>query len=66
MRFKIMCHKGDSLYDYDIPEMAAIKFDELIGSGMLPMVIEKSGNRLLTKFEPDVDEVMWMPAVVGG
>ena len=66
MKFKIMCRKGDSLYDYNNTEMAEIKFNELVGDGLLPMVIEKPNNRILTKFESGIEEIIWMPAVVGG
>ena len=66
MRFKILCDKGDAAYDYDTVEMAEIKFDELKADGFLPMVVEPEGNKMLKAFDPDVDEVMWVPAIMGG
>ena len=67
MKFKIMCHKGDAAYDYTDLEMAEIKFDELKTDGMLPMVIEPEGKkRVLQNFEPDINEVVWMPGIMGG
>jgi Fe-S cluster biogenesis protein NfuA len=61
-----MGKKGDAQFDYDTVEMQEIKFKELIDSNMLPTVVEEGGSRMLTKFEPDVDEVIWIPKVMGG
>ena len=66
MRFKIMGKKGDAAFDYDTLEMQQVKFAELKSAGMLPMVREPSGSRLLQKFEPGVDEVIWIPRITGG
>lgn len=66
MKFKIMGQKGDAAYDYDTLEMQQIKFNELKTAGMLPMVREPAGSRLLKKFEPDHDEVIWIPSIAGG
>ena len=67
MKFKIMCDKGDAGYTYEEMEMAEIKFNELKGSGMLPMVIgTDSKKRVLQKFDSGVEEVLWLPAIVGG
>ena len=66
MQFKILCREGDALYDYPT-EVAELKFDELRTAGMVPMVVEQEGkNRLLSKFEPDVEDITWMPAIMGG
>ena len=65
MRFKVLCEKGDAPYDYDV-ETAQIKFDELRGSGMLPMVVTGGGSVPMRVFDPDVEEVVWVPAIVGG
>ncbi len=43
MIFKILCEKGDAPYDYDV-ETAQIKFDELTGSGLLPMKVTDKGH----------------------
>ena len=65
MKFKILCHKGDAQFDYDT-EIASIKFDELRGSGMLPMKISPDGNVPMRVFDPNAVEVMWVPAIAGG
>ena len=66
MKFKIMGKKGDAAYDYDTLDMQQIKFAELREAGMLPVVREPDGSRLLQKFEPDHDEVIWIPRITGG
>lgn len=66
MRFKILCGKGDAGYDYDTLEMAEIKFDELKTDGYLPVVVEPEGKRVLKGFDPNADEVIWVPAIAGG
>lgn len=66
MKFKIMGQKGDAVFDYDTIEMQKIKFNELMGGGMLPMVRGGGGSRVLKKFEPDQEEVIWIPKITGG
>ena len=67
MKFKILCNEGDAQYDYDVLEMAEIKFEELLNDNLLPVVVEPEGNKkVLKKFNPDVDEIMWVPAIMGG
>ena len=66
MKFKILCHEGDAAYEYDVMEMAEIKFDELKNDGMLPMVVTPEGNKALKEFDPAADEVMWVPGIMGG
>ena len=66
MHFKILCREGDAEYDYAL-DIAELKFDELRTAGMVPMVIEQEGkNRLLDKFDPDVEDMIWMPVIMGG
>lgn len=65
MKFKILCDKGDAGYDYDT-DVAEIKFDELKSSGMLPMVITPDKREIVQKFDPDIEEISWLPAVMGG
>lgn len=66
MKFKIMGKKGDAVFEYDTIEMQKVKFQELQGSGMLPMVRGGGGSRVLKEFEPDAEEVIWMPRIMGG
>ena len=66
MKFKIMGQKGDSEFDYDSIEMQEIKFDELKGAGMLPTVIDNGKSRMLDKFDPDANEIIWIPRIMGG
>ena len=66
MKFKIMGKKGDAEFDYDTIEMAKIKFNELLGSNLLPMEVTPSGNKALTVFKPDAEKVIWMPKIAGG
>jgi hypothetical protein len=66
MKFKILGQKGDAEFDYDTIEMQEIKFKELGESGLLPMVAEAGKNRMLKNFEPDANEIIWIPKIVGG
>lgn len=66
MKFKIMGEKGDSEFNYDDLETAEIKFNELLESNLLPVVITPQGKTALTKFEPDADEILWMQKITGG
>ena len=66
MKFKIMGQKGDAAFDYDTIEMQQTKFTELEESGLLPVVRESGGLRVLKDFEPDHDEVTWIPKITGG
>lgn len=65
MIFKIMGNKGDAAIDLETIEMQQIKFDELMGSGLLPMVKDPA-PRMLKSFEPEHDEVLWIPRIAGG
>ena len=66
MKFRIISKKGDEAYDYDI-ETAEMKFSELLLSGMIPVAVGGEGeHRVLNKFNPDIDEMMWMPRIAGG
>jgi hypothetical protein len=66
MRFKILGQKGDAEFDYDTIEMQEIKFDELKTAGMMPMVVDGGKGRMIQKFEPEVDEIIFIPKVMGG
>ena len=66
MIFKILCSDGDFEGDYDTIEMAETKFNELQNAGMLPMKVEPTGNRLMKKFDPMAEMVMWVPKIMGG
>ena len=65
MKFKIMGQKGDFEGGYD-RVTASEKFEELFDSGMLPVVRENDTSRILKKFEPDHDEMLWIPKIMGG
>lgn len=65
MKFKIMGKEGDAGFEYDDPAMAEIKFDELRES-MVPAVRENGKNRILKSFDPAVEEVVWLPKLIGG
>lgn len=65
MKFKIISSKGDSLFDYPTA-IAEIKFDELVKDRYLPMVLADGKHHQLKKFDPNADEVLWVPAVAGG
>lgn len=66
MRFKIMGTKGDAALDYADPEVAEIKFDELM-LDMIPVARDKDvPARILKHFDPDVNEVVWIPKIAGG
>jgi hypothetical protein len=64
MKFKIMGKHGDAAFDY-ADDIVEVKFKEL-SKTMLPMEITPSGNKALTKFNPDSDTVVWMPKIMGG
>jgi hypothetical protein len=65
MRFKILCREGDDPYDYPT-EVAELKFNELKQAGMLPVVYEGTKAVALKDFDPDIEEVTWLPAIRGG
>ena len=65
MKFKILCEEGDIAFDYDVAT-AEIKFDELINSNLLPMKVAEGGNQLMRGFDSEAEEIMWMPAIMGG
>lgn len=66
MKFKILGKKGDAEFDYDTIEMQEIKFNELKTAGMMPMVVDQGKNRMIQKFEPDADEIIFIPKIMGG
>ena len=66
MKFKIMGRKGDAEFDYNDLELAEIKFDELVESNYLPVKVSPSGTKALTKFDPDIEEILWMSKITGG
>ena len=67
MLFKIMSNKGDAACDY-APEVAEIKFDELVQANMRPFEVVKGGGGLkpMRQFNREVEEVTWMPQIMGG
>ena len=65
MKFRILCDKGDAGYDYDT-DMAQIKFDELIKDNYLPMKVEQGKHLPMKTFDPSINEVVWMPNIMGG
>lgn len=62
MKFKILCSAGDSEYDYP-NKIAELKFDELKNAGMLPVVAD---GKVLKEFDPGIEELTWVPKVMGG
>ena len=65
MKFMIMGKKGDAVYDYDV-ETAEVKFNELLTSNLLPVVCKGAVKEIAKKFDPDADEVTWIPKIAGG
>ena len=65
MIYKILCDKGDAPFDYDV-DVAEVKFDELKNSGYLPMKVDGKKHVPMKAFDPDAEEVVWVPAIVGG
>jgi hypothetical protein len=65
MLFKIMGKEGDAAYDYDL-DVAEIKFDELKGANLLPVAVKEGRREVLKSFDPEVEQVIWMPKVIGG
>jgi hypothetical protein len=67
MKFKIMGRKGDAVYDYDTAT-GEVKFNELLSDGLVPFGSSGEGKKLakVDKFHPDLEEVVWMPKLVGG
>lgn len=66
-----MGKKGDAVMEYDDVEIQEIKFNELVEANYLPIALKQLGkdlekNTLMKAFDPDVDEVLFMPRVVGG
>lgn len=66
MQFKIMGTQGDAGYEYDTLDMQMIKFAELQSSGMLPVKTTPAGKEIMKEFDPNIDEVVWIPRIVGG
>lgn len=68
MKFKILCEQGDQPFDYDDLEIAEIKFEELKGDGLLPMVVDPDTGKHLPvkKFDPDAETIIWAPSIMGG
>lgn len=66
MKFKIMGQKGDDVYDYDV-ETAEVKFNELLSASLLPVALDGSGDKkIIKKFNPEVEEITWIPKIIGG
>ncbi|KKN27440.1 hypothetical protein LCGC14_0864550 [marine sediment metagenome] len=66
MLFKIMSNKGDAACDYT-PEVAEIKFDELVQANMRPFeVVKGRGLKPMRVFDKEAEEVTWMPQIMGG
>ncbi len=67
MKFKIMGGKGDAEVDYG-KEVAETKFEELMASNYRPFEVVKAGGGLkpVREFNPEAEEITWMPQIMGG
>ena len=68
----VMDHRGDSRYEFDPSCPVALaearrRFEELTGTGFRAVALGKDGqNCLVREFDPDVEETLFIPQLVGG
>jgi hypothetical protein len=68
----VMDHNGDSRYNFDAMDAAALlkaeqRFNELMKGGYTAAVRSASGEPRVTRnFDPHADETLFFPRLVGG
>ena len=59
--------KGDNVAIYKDVETQQLKFDELMASNYLPVATgQGQSGTVLKKFDPTLEEILWVPVVGGG
>ena len=74
MKFKVMDHTGDSQTTFDMSDASAVdaameRFNELTGGKkMIAHVPSGDGSpgTLLREFDPDAEEIIFNPPLMGG
>jgi hypothetical protein len=69
----VMDRNGDTRHEFDVSDAAAIavaeeRFKELTGRGFRAVALGKNGSpgELLRKFDPKVEETLFIPQLQGG
>jgi hypothetical protein len=69
----VMDHNGDTRHEFDVSDPTAIalaeqRFEELTGSGFRAIALGKDGEpgELIGKFDPKVEETLFIPQLQGG
>lgn len=68
----VMNHRGDSRHEFDPSCAVALaearrRFEKLTGEGFRAVALGRDGqNRLVREFDPDVEQTLFIPQLVGG
>ena len=69
----VMDRRGDTRHEFDLADAAAVseaqeRFRELTGKGFRAVALGKGGegSRLITRFDPNVKETLFVPQLQGG
>jgi hypothetical protein len=69
----VMDRSGDTRHEFDVSDSASIataeiRFQELTGKGFRAVALGKSGgsNELIDKFDPKVEQTLFIPQLKGG
>jgi hypothetical protein len=69
----VMDGSGDTRHEFDVSDLASIadaemRFQELTGKGFRAVALGKNGgpNALIDKFDPAVEQTLFIPQLKGG
>ena len=69
----VMDRSGDTRHEFDVTDARAValaerRFKELTGKGFRAVALTKGGDqgRLLGRFDPQVEETLFIPQLQGG
>jgi len=69
----VMDGSGDTRHEFDVSDLASIalaeeRFKELTGKGFQAVALGKNGGsgELIGKFDPKVEQTLFIPQLVGG
>lgn len=68
---KIMDRSGDTRHEFDPADATAIeaaekRFMELTGAGFKAVAMKPEGNEFISKFDPTVEQTLFIPQLQGG
>lgn len=69
----VMDRSGDTRHEFDVADASAVaraeaRFNELVGKGFRAVALGKDGgtDQLVSRFDPRVEETLFIPQLQGG